>query len=250
MKVQADQYFAIIPEWVLYADISPAAVRVFGTLNRYANDSTGKCHPSRATIAKKCHINVKTVDRAVQELVALGAVTVEHRKVDGSDEWASNEYTLIMSPPGVKITPPWGKNDTTGRDKNGKRSKASNNQSQEPKSSSSVDDEFPEFWNLYPRKVGKGGAIVAYRRARKQAKQQEILAGLHLYLLTCPKEKHFIAHPTTWLNQARWADETDQPQPELTPAQPAWEPCGNCQNGWVETPDNALAPCPCTQRTP
>lgn len=255
MKVQADQYFAIIPEWVLYADVSPAAIRVYGTLNRYANDNTGKCHPSRATIAKKCHINVKTVDRAIQELIALGAVVVEHRKVDGTDEWASNEYTVIMSPPGVKNTPPWGKFDATGRDKNGKRTKASNNQSQEPEiSPSSVDDEFPEFWKLYPRKIGKDGALISYRRARKKAKKEDILAGLHLYLLTCPKEKHYIAHPTTWLNQGRWADETDEPMnPEPEPETPNpysnWEPCGNCHGGWIYQTDDrgyeTASPCIC-----
>lgn len=248
MKVNADQYFAIIPEAVLYGDISPAAVRVFGCLNRYANSDTGKCHPSRTTIAKKCRINVKTVDRAIQELVAFGAVTVEHRKVEDSNEYTSNEYTIVMSLGSVKNTPPWCKSDATGRDKNGKQTKAKKNQSQETDiSPSSIDDEFPEFWKLYPRKIGKDGALISYRRARKKAKQEDILAGLHRYLLICGKEKHFIAHPTTWLNQGRWADETDEPIIPEQPNYPKWEPCGNCHNGWIETADNALAPCPCTK---
>ena len=139
MKVTADGYFAIIPEWVLYADISPAAVRVFGTLNRFANSETAKCHPSRTTIAKKCRINVKTVDRAIGELVAIGAVTVEHRKVDGSDEYTSNEYTLAMSLGGVKNTLPWCKNDATGRDKNGKQTIAIENQRNESDTSTEVE---------------------------------------------------------------------------------------------------------------
>ena len=121
-------------------------------------------------------------------------------------------------------------------------------------SSSSVDDGFTEFWKLYPRKVGKDGAVIAYRRARKKAKQEDILAGLHLYLLTCPKEKHFIAHPTTWLNQGRWADETEEPMnPEPETPQPNpytnWEPCGNCHGGWIYTTDDrgyeTAHPCIC-----
>lgn len=258
MKTKASDYFAMIPEWVLYGDISPAAVRVFGCLHRFANGQTAKCHPSRQTIAKLCRISVKSVDRALDELIGLGAVTCVKRWIDAEGEitedpaqgveFTSNEYTVIMTLPRVNLTPPLGKSDATGRDKNDTQTKASNNQSQEPKSSSSVDEGFTEFWNLYPRKVGKDAAIIAYRRALKKAKHQDILAGLHLYLLTCPKEKHFIAHPTTWLNQGRWADETDQPKPDPTPTQPAWQPCGNCRNGWIETPDNALAPCPCTHR--
>lgn len=253
MKVQADQYFAIIPEWVLYADVSPAAVRVYGTLNRYANDNTGKCHPSRATIAKKCSINVKTVDRAIQELIALGAVTVEHRKVDGTDEWASNEYTVIMSPPGVKITPPWGKSDATGRDKNGKRTKASNNQSQEPDtSSSSVDDGFDLFWAHYPRKVGKGAARKAWKTALKKADVVLLQESALLYRLTCPKDPQYIAHPASWLNAERWADETDQPinpEPETPNPYSNWEPCGNCHGGWIYQTDDrgyeTAHPCIC-----
>lgn len=121
-------------------------------------------------------------------------------------------------------------------------------------SPSSVDDEFPEFWKLYPRKIGKDGALISYRRARKKAKKEDILAGLHLYLLTCPKEKHYIAHPTTWLNQGRWADETDEPMnPEPEPETPNpysnWEPCGNCHGGWIYQTDDrgyeTAHPCIC-----
>jgi hypothetical protein len=119
------------------------------------------------------------------------------------------------------------------------------------KSSSSVDDGFNQFWQLYPRKVGKDGAHTAFKRAIKKTSLETILAGLHLYNLTRPKETHYIAHPTTWLNQGRWADEqenlhtTNNPDP-----QPVWQPCGNCWNGWIEQPDNTLAPCPCTKGQP
>lgn len=118
--------------------------------------------------------------------------------------------------------------------------------SNDKKSSSSVDDGFTEFWAMYPRKVGKGGALTAYRRARKKADHQTIITGLHLYTLTCPKEPHYIAHPTTWLNQERWADETENLQPTNNPEPgPQWEPCGKCWNGWIELDDQTLTPCTC-----
>ena len=249
MKVTADGYFAIVPEWVLYADVSSAAVRVFATLNRYANSETAKCHPSRATIAKKCHINVKTVDRAIGELVEIGAVQVEHRKVDGSDEYTSNEYTLAMSPGGVKNTLPWCKNGTTGGDKNGKQTKAIKNQRNESDTSSSVDDGFDLFWSNYPRKVGKGAARKAWKAALKKTDAEMLQECALLYRITCPKDPQYIAHPATWLNAERWLDdmnpEPETPEPEI----PRWEPCSKCNNGWLYTTDDKgyeyAHPCEC-----
>jgi len=76
VSVSADQHFAVIPEWVLYADISAHAVRLYGVLRRYA-DREGKAHPSRATLAERIHVSVPTVKRAMAELVEIGAVEGE-----------------------------------------------------------------------------------------------------------------------------------------------------------------------------
>ncbi len=69
----------MVPEWVLDADIGDCALRLYAVLLRYGN-STGTRMPSRATprhpVAKK---SVDTVDRALGELVGIGAVQVEHR---------------------------------------------------------------------------------------------------------------------------------------------------------------------------
>jgi len=114
-------------------------------------------------------------------------------------------------------------------------------------SSSSDDDGFTEFWKLYPRKVGKGGAERAWKAAIKKASKETILNGLATYqAIRAGEDETYTAHPTTWLNQERWADEmpNQQPEPE-TPNIPTWEPCGQCNHGWIETPDNRLAPCPC-----
>lgn len=249
MKVEADEYFAIIPEWVLYGDITASAVRVYAVLNRYANSDTGKCHPSRKSIAAKARIGLSTVDRAIDELVAFGAVTVRHQKSETGDH-TSNEYTLKMNRGLSTMNRPSPQNEQTGLFKSDNQTIAILNQSQESESSSSNDDGFNQFWQMYPRKVGKDGARTAFKRARKKTSLETILAGLHLYNLTRPKETHYIAHPTTWLNQGRWADEQENLQPTNNPdsdAKPIWQPCGNCWNGWVEQPDNTLAPCPCTK---
>lgn len=91
-EIRSTDYFAIIPEAVLHADISSNAVRLYGVLNRYAN-SRGHAWPSRKTIAEKMRVSVATVDRAKDELVAIGALTVEPRTSPSGDP-SSNLYIL------------------------------------------------------------------------------------------------------------------------------------------------------------
>lgn len=89
--------FAIVPEWLLDADIGDAAVRLYAVLLRYGQ-SSGARMPSRATLARRMHKkSTDSVDRALKELVAIGAVTVEHR-YDGGQR-LTNAYHLRTSRP-------------------------------------------------------------------------------------------------------------------------------------------------------
>jgi hypothetical protein len=67
---------------------------------------------------------------------------------------------------------------------------------------------FDQFWEWYPRKVGKEAAKKAWDKARTKTDQQHILQGLENYRLdpNLPA-KEFIPHPATWLNEGRWDDE-------------------------------------------
>ncbi len=73
---------------------------------------------------------------------------------------------------------------------------------------------FTEFWEAYPRRVGKGAAERIFLRL----KVDEAL--LETMLNAIERAKHskawnknggeFIPHPSTWLNQKRWLDEVPQ----------------------------------------
>jgi len=92
-----EQRFAMVPEWVLDADVSDGAVRLYAVLLRYG-ESSGSRMPGRATLARRLHRRcTDTVDRALRELVALGAVVVEHR-FDGGQR-LTNRYHVRTSPP-------------------------------------------------------------------------------------------------------------------------------------------------------
>lgn len=66
--------------------------------------------------------------------------------------------------------------------------------------------EFEEFWQHYPRRVGKFAAMKAYEKARRHASAGEILAGVRSYTRHKPDYADW-AHPSSWLNAGRWLDE-------------------------------------------
>ena len=95
--------FAIVPEWLLDADISDAAVRLYAVLLRYGQ-SSGSRMPSRATLARRLRKkSTDSVDRAMKELVGIGAVRIEHR-YDGAQR-LTNAYHLRTSRPGRSEPP-------------------------------------------------------------------------------------------------------------------------------------------------
>ena len=73
-----------------------------------------------------------------------------------------------------------------------------------------INNNFDEFYSLYPRKEAKQKALQAYLKARKKVDKDTLLEGLKKYIdyiKTNKKEREFIKHPATWLNQGCWEDE-------------------------------------------
>jgi hypothetical protein len=70
-------------------------------------------------------------------------------------------------------------------------------------------EDFSKVWNVYPKKVGKGGAYKAW---------QKIQPDVNIVLSAVEEQKQcdqwqrdsgkYIPHLATWLNQRRWEDET------------------------------------------
>jgi len=66
------------------------------------------------------------------------------------------------------------------------------------------------FWPQVVRKEGKAKARIAWHKARAKATLEAIMAGLERYqdhLRARGTQVQFFAHPTTFLNGERWADE-------------------------------------------
>ena len=97
--IQADNYYSIVPEWVIDLPISAQAVRLYALLNRYADKESGECFPSIKTLSKRMHTSVSTVKRALAELKNTGAITSVARYDSRTGEQTSNLYTVIRVKP-------------------------------------------------------------------------------------------------------------------------------------------------------
>ena len=72
---------------------------------------------------------------------------------------------------------------------------------------------FDRFWQAYPRKVGKPKAMKAFANLRvTEETLGQMLAAIEQQTKALGWEDRskwkYIPHPTTWLNQRRWEDET------------------------------------------
>ncbi len=75
--------------------------------------------------------------------------------------------------------------------------------------SDSVESQFEVWWAIVPKKVGKPAALKAFKAARKSTAFEVLLAGIQRFRNSAAgKDPQYIAHPTTWLNQRRWEDDT------------------------------------------
>ena len=98
----------------------------------------------------------------------------------------------------------------------GTQKKAETETESETYISTSNDALFEDFWNAYPRKIAKKEAGKKFAKAVKDGTDPNtIIAGAKTYAASVAgKERKYIAHPTTWLNQGRWEDEAEEPAPK------------------------------------
>jgi hypothetical protein len=98
-ELTTDVFFAIVPEWLLdEPGVSDRAVRVYARLARYA-DKNGTAFPRRRTLADQCRCSIDSIDRAVKELEAVGALTVTRRRRGPGSASDTNLYVVRRTPP-------------------------------------------------------------------------------------------------------------------------------------------------------
>jgi hypothetical protein len=188
----------------------------------HASDDGTEAWPSQATIAAKASISIRTVQRAVNSLVAAGYLwmekgaggsancredrrphryTINIKRLRGDIESTREERGDIEATNEATLAP------TTGR-----LSRPMNH----PNKPSNETPEFDLFWKSYPIKVGKAAALKAWAKAIKVETPDVIIQGALRYADDPNRHPSFTAHASTWLNAHRWNDSALPPR-ILTP---------------------------------
>ena len=72
-------------------------------------------------------------------------------------------------------------------------------------------DGFDQFWDTYPKKVGKEAARKIWKRLKPDRNLQAQIINAVRVQLSCDQwvrdGGQYIPHPSTWLNAGRWSDE-------------------------------------------
>lgn len=198
-QINADLRFSIVPEWVLYSEVSDRALRVYAILARYADNETMQAFPSRATIAEKARCGVKSVDRALEELVKIGAIEKRHRVKDGV--YQSSLFTVIRVGVASRVT--LGSVSPDPR----VASRVTNRTITNELEPINYINQFSEFWNEYPKKVDKRVAEKSFVKALKRASFETIMEGVSRYKCDPNRKPEFTKNPSTWLNADAWENE-------------------------------------------
>ena len=173
-------------------------------LANYADDQD-KCWPSKQTLADMCCMSKSGICKTITQLESAGFLVIVKREGTSSIirlHTGVHQVDRGCPPSGQGVSTQW-----TGGvhpvDTN-----LSMNQSEEPITETiSSDADFEEFWAAYPKRPNnpRKKAMAAYRKARKNVSQKQLLTAVTLYAAYMAGESpKFVAMAATWLNDERW----------------------------------------------
>lgn len=180
----------------------------YRTSNRYVMDLTVTVSKADVAVAKERLAERNDEDGSVQG-VNLTLGSEEGPKCQNEGSKVSPDDTVTTR--GTTSTSPY-PHDTTA----GEQEPASPRLTVVPAASAPSGPEiapqiaFSDWWEKYPRKVGKAAAERHWTRAVRRTSPAVIMAGLEAHLAEWRRKgtgPDYIPHGATWLNQRRWEDE-------------------------------------------
>lgn len=220
------------------------AVRALGNYNlagvfqriAWRCERDGYWRVTQAEMADEVWLSLKTLKRCLAALVKAGWITITQ---DGTYDRTASYQVVWDDVAKVPDCPsPKGQIGPMEEDRLAPSSSYKTEETEETKDTDHPGADAPAdprsfdaWWALYPRKVGKGKALTSYLAAlRKPGVTHDLLvASLQEQLpgLLATKEQRgltFVPHPTTWLNQQRWADEDFTLPEQVQEAAPRYAP--------------------------
>lgn len=219
--------FTLIPNSISRSTELPARAKAVYIFMRSHRDGW---NITTTSVAHALGMNKDTVAKAINDLIESGHMRRIEKRAE-SGRFAGWDYEVLSGY--FPVSEEFGSGDLAGSGKPASGKPASGNSgrirrlyskktkeitslSQEDHAQTSGSseresrsDRFDEFWDAYPRKVGKKKARAKFAAAIKAAGDaQRVIDGAQR-LAADPNlpEKRFIPHPTTWLERGGWDDE-------------------------------------------
>jgi hypothetical protein len=147
------------------------------------------------TLAQQQKISRDALSAAVQELESLGYLK---RSQDNPGRFGEAVWTTC--------DPDWSEKPMTENPMTEKPA-TKNNNIKKTITKELFAQEFEEFWQAYPRKVGKVQAMRAFLKATEQTPAEWVIEGARRFGGD-PNQPpvQFIPYPATWLNRGGWED--------------------------------------------
>lgn len=104
MAIEGFTPYAQVPRWILRAGgkLSHGAVRLYGTIMTYADNSTKAAFPGRHRLAEDMGSNLRSVSRFIKELEDFHALKVVRRRNKRTGNFYANHYVLVFTEPGAE----------------------------------------------------------------------------------------------------------------------------------------------------
>jgi hypothetical protein len=188
-----DDQFAQIPNaWLRDARLSLKAI---GLLAQIMTHVPG-WNMSINSLANRNNVGRDQIRTAIAELEEFGYLTREQSREDGK---FSETIWRTSDPTDLPLSENPTSDNSTTKNTITKEEQIKNNER------IYSDSQFEEFWNHYPKKVDKGAALRAFRKAAKNEDVTLVIDGAKRYAEdpNLP-EKQFIKNPATWLNAEAW----------------------------------------------
>ena len=229
-------FFTIVPNYVLNHSTMYDR-EVYIQMKRIAGEK-GTCWMARNSLAKQCGISLDRLKKSIKYLVDHGWIErIGDKSVDTSggaqkvneyrivDLWDVNNDFYQKSKGGSSKNPPSSQRGVVDDIKGGSSGNPKEELIQEYNTNTILshekklqphrtdalysDSSFQEFWNLYPRKTGKGAAWKSWVKLRlsEDEKKSAIAMVSALKQTSQWAEIRFVPHAQTFLNQRRFDDE-------------------------------------------
>jgi Helix-turn-helix domain len=186
--------------WVLEESESKLAARlVLLSIANHAKADGSNAWPSLDQLALEAGVTRRHAIRCIRELEDLGELGVRRNKGPSG----TNRYDLTKMSPGHIVT-----SDIQGTPGVTSDDVASDTVSPEPSLTVLNRQRFDEWYDVYPKHVGRIAAFKAFARVLRSVDFAVLLEAAERYRDNPKRDRDFTLNPATWLNQGRWEDES------------------------------------------